>query len=90
MDGLCVDTAARGQGVGRALLAAIAAEAARRGYAEVRLDVIDSNLRARALYEREGFVAVGGQRIGLLRHVFGFAEAITMVRPSAPAQGGPR
>ncbi len=82
MDGLCVLPEARGQGVGRALLAAICDEAAARGYAEVRLDVVDTNDRARALYEREGFRPVATEGIGPLRYVFGFASATTMIRPS--------
>lgn len=80
LDGLCVLPEARGQGVGRALIAAICAEAARRGHDTVRLDVVDTNLRARALYERLGFRAVRTARIGLLRHVFRFSAATTMVR----------
>lgn len=78
MDGIFVDTTARGQGVGTALLKAIIAEGRRRGYAEVRLDVIDTNPRARALYERFGFEAQGTQRLGPLRHLFGFSAATTM------------
>jgi ribosomal protein S18 acetylase RimI-like enzyme len=80
-DGICVDRAARGQGVGTALIAAAAALAAERGYAHLRLDVIDTNLRARALYERLGFRATATQRLGLLRYLFGFEAAVTMVRP---------
>jgi ribosomal protein S18 acetylase RimI-like enzyme len=80
MDGLCVAAAARGKGVGTALLAAITDEARVRGYGAVRLDVIDTNPRARALYERQGFVAVKTAGVGVLRHVFGFDSATTMVR----------
>lgn len=80
MDGLCVARSARGQGVGRALIDAICAEAARRGHDEVRLDVVDTNQRARALYERVGFRAIRTEPIGALRHVFGFSAATTMVR----------
>lgn len=80
LDGIFVAPEARGRGVGTLLLDAVAAEAAARGYAEVRLDVIDSNPRARALYERSGFRAIGSQSIGVLRHVFGFRSATTMVR----------
>jgi ribosomal protein S18 acetylase RimI-like enzyme len=83
MDGIFVAPEARGQGVGTELLAAVSAEARRRGYAEVRLDVVDGNDRARALYEREGFRAVATQSTGILRHVFGFRSATTMVRPVA-------
>lgn len=80
MDGIFVTENARGRGVGTALLQAITKTAKARGYAEVRLDVIDTNPRARALYEREGFRAIKTQQIGLLRHVFGFRSATTMVR----------
>ena len=80
MDGIFVDPAARGAGVGSHLLEAIVAEAASRGYGEVRLDVIDSNERARALYERRGFEAVSTQSTGFARYIFGFRSATTMVR----------
>lgn len=79
MDGIFVEPAARGRGVGSLLLQAIADEAASRGYAEVRLDVIDSNDRARALYERRGFRAIKTHSTGWLRHVFGFRSATTMI-----------
>jgi len=80
MDGIFVTEHARGQGVGTALLDAICDEARARGYAEVRLDVIDSNPRAHALYLREGFVAVDTHKLGLLRYIFGFESATTMIR----------
>jgi ribosomal protein S18 acetylase RimI-like enzyme len=80
VDGICVARQQRGLGVGTALLQALYAEAQARGYGMIRLDVIDTNWRARALYERLGFVALKTERIGLLRHVFGFASATTMVR----------
>lgn len=83
VDGIAVTAAARGQGVGTALLEALCAEAARRGYGVIRLEVVAENPRARALYEREGFVATGVERMGPLRHVFGFAAVTTMVRPLA-------
>jgi ribosomal protein S18 acetylase RimI-like enzyme len=79
MDGIFVDAAARGLGVGTALLDGIKAEAARRNLDEVRLDVIDANPRARALYERQGFVAGKTSHLGPLRHLFGFQSATTMV-----------
>lgn len=80
LDGLCVADWARGRGVGTALLDAICLEARARGYTAVRLDVIDGNNRARALYERTGFVVDRTARIGALRHVFGFAATHVMVR----------
>jgi len=71
---------ARSQGVGTALLDAICEEAKSRGFAQVRLDVIDTNARAKALYLRHGFEAGEVQPIGLLKHVFGFETATVMVR----------
>ncbi|HEX9858569.1 MAG TPA: GNAT family N-acetyltransferase, partial [Paracoccaceae bacterium] len=41
VDGICVTRAARGRGVGTALIAAICDEARARGYPAVRLDVVD-------------------------------------------------
>ena len=78
MDGICVDPDARGAGIGTRLLDAIEAEARASGATAIRLDVIDSNPRARALYDRRGFMAVGTERLGPLRHVFGFASATRM------------
>lgn len=81
IDGICVERSARGQGVGTALLSALADNARRRGFAEIRLEVTDTNLRARALYEREGFRAIRTEPLGPLRYFFGFDAAVTMVRP---------
>jgi ribosomal protein S18 acetylase RimI-like enzyme len=76
LDGICVAPAARGLGVG-----SIEDEARARGYAYVRLDVIDTNWRARALYERLGYMGIKTAPLGPLRHVFGFDAAVTMVKP---------
>ncbi|MCX7288926.1 MAG: GNAT family N-acetyltransferase [Rhodobacterales bacterium] len=81
VDGICVARDHRSKGTGTLLLAALYDEAARRGYRSIRLDVIESNWRARALYEREGFVAAGTETLGPLRHLLGFAASTTMVRP---------
>ncbi len=78
MDGICVEPSARGLGIGTALLDAIKAEAQTRNLAQVRLDVIDINPRARALYEREGFVAGPVRSLGPLRLIFGFSNATPM------------
>lgn len=80
MDGICVAPKARDQGVGTLLLQAVCTEARARHFAFVRLDVIDTNPRARALYERLGFVAEKTERLGLLRHAFGFDAATSMVK----------
>ncbi len=80
MDGLFVAPEARGLGVGTALLDAIFEEAKRRGYTQVRLDVVDTNPRAKALYRDVGFKEVNTVKIGLLKHIFGFSASTTMVR----------
>lgn len=81
IDGICVAKAERGKGIGSLLLAALYQEAAERGYGAIRLDVIQDNFRARALYERQGFRAVRTEELGVLRFLFGFASSTTMVRP---------
>ncbi|MGJ8587761.1 MAG: GNAT family N-acetyltransferase [Yoonia sp.] len=80
MDGLFVAPEARGMGVGTALLDAIVDEARRRGYDQVRLDVVDTNPRAKALYRHVGFKEIKTVKIGLLKHIFGFSASTTMVR----------
>lgn len=81
LDGICVAEEARGLGIGTALIGAICDEGRARGHAAVRLEVVDSNPRARALYERLGFVVTREAPIGALRLVFGFRAALTMVKP---------
>ena len=80
IDGLCVARQARSLGIGSALLNAAYDRARARGYAAIRLDVVDTNWRARQLYERHGFTVVKTSPIGLLRLAFGFSSAHTMVR----------
>jgi len=80
-DGLAVASHARSSGVGTALLNALSAEARARHYPALRLDVVDSNPRAQALYTRLGFTQTNTTKIGPLRHIFGFRRTITMVRP---------
>jgi ribosomal protein S18 acetylase RimI-like enzyme len=48
----------RGQGVGRALLAAVEARARREGCCKLTLEVQDTNTPARGLYDRFGFADV--------------------------------
>lgn len=54
-----VNPAARGHGVGHALIDAVAGWARSRGFGDVHLWVTDTNPHARALYERLGFTATG-------------------------------
>lgn len=91
MDGIAVADHARGRGVGSTLLGAIVDEARRRGAAEVRLDVIDRNPRAKALYLRRGFEPAGRERTGrLYGWLLGVEGATTMIRPVSPSDSSPR
>lgn len=83
MDGIFVKPSARGAGVGAALLRAIERRARADRMRQVRLDVIDANPRARALYEREGFVPGRIRSLGILGPVFGFSNATEMTKPVA-------
>ena len=59
---LAVNPARWGEGTGTALLSALVDEAAKRGYAEVLLEVRQDNPRARRLYLRHGFTEMGIRR----------------------------
>jgi GNAT superfamily N-acetyltransferase len=63
---MMVDRRARGQGVGRALLAAVIARAPRAGFSRLALTVFAHNTAARALYARLGFLEEG-RRVGAYR-----------------------
>ncbi|MEU6881039.1 GNAT family N-acetyltransferase [Streptomyces sp. NPDC046712] len=89
MDGIAVEAAHRGTGIGSLLLREIAALAADHGCRRIRLDVIDVNPRAKALYERHGFTAVRTEQTPYLRGLMGFGAVTTMHRQvtEADAQG---
>jgi len=55
IDDLCVDEAARGQGIGAALMDAVRALAKSRGIAKIELNVWACNEGAMRFYERLGF-----------------------------------
>lgn len=80
VDGIFVAEGEQGRGHGTVLIEALAQEARARGCGKVRLDVVDGNDRARALYERLGFVPVEVKKSRVLYWFFGFSGATTMVR----------
>lgn len=88
MDGIAVDPDMRGRGVGGLLIEEVAAVAAEQGCREIRLDVIDTNPRARALYERRGFTAVRTEYTPYLRGLLGFGAVTTMHRPVGTGGAG--
>ena len=55
MDDLCVDEAARGLGIGKALMDAVQALALERGLEKIELNVWESNQSALQFYEKLGF-----------------------------------
>ena len=73
LDDLFVDPESRGGGIGEALLRAVAAEAARRGWGKVRWITAEDNAPARALYDR----------------VAGRTAWVTYEMPATPAGGAP-
>ncbi|MEM6277407.1 MAG: N-acetyltransferase [Pseudomonadota bacterium] len=84
MDGIFVAENARGLGVGTKLLDAVVWTARMNRCAQVRLDVVETNTRAKALYERYGFREVGVLKTGLMSPLLGFREASTMAFDVVP------
>lgn len=80
MDGIVVDSALRGQGVGTQLFAALRAYAAQNSFNSIRLDVVDTNPAARRLYERLGFVATQTTTLPGAKYIFGFGASTTMIK----------
>lgn len=87
MDGIFVDEAARGKGVGQALLSAVKSYAVQSGLTQVRLDVVAENPRAKALYLREGFKEVSTQYYPYLKPLFGFSGSTEMTFDIPATQG---
>jgi GNAT superfamily N-acetyltransferase len=59
VENLYVEEGARGHGVGRYLLAAVAAEAGRRGLGRLEINVRNDSRATRAFYEHLGIAAAG-------------------------------
>ena len=84
VDGLAVAPAVRGQGVGTRLLAEVDAVARAHGKRFVRLDVVDTNPRAQALYERLGYRVTKVQSFRWKQRWTGFGAMISMERAVDP------
>lgn len=80
MDGIFVQPAARSRGVGTLLLNAIEKHAAQCGLKHVRLDVIDTNPRAKELYTQRGYVETSQISVWPFGALFGFQSATTMTK----------
>jgi len=80
---IAVLPASRRAGIGTALLQALMVESARRGAAEMFLEVSESNSAARAFYARIGAVAVGRRR----RYYADGADALVLRLALSPCGG---
>ena len=90
VDGIAVSSAARGLGIGTRLLNETTAVARVNGKRFVRLDVIDRNPRAQALYERLGYKVTKVQSFRYKERWVGFGALISMEQLVPPvATGGP-
>jgi len=79
LDGLGVKAELRGHGIGTSLLEAVDRRARELDKTEVILEVVDTNPRARALYERSGYRTVLTTRRWMFR-LAGFSAAHLMLR----------
>ena len=82
LDGIAVKEGMRGRGIGTGLVRALEGEARKKGIKKLSLEVVDSNPRAKALYERLGFVEAGRRSIRPFNLVYGFSfgSATLMVK----------
>jgi ribosomal protein S18 acetylase RimI-like enzyme len=80
LEGIAVDHSARSQGIGTEMIAALCDLGRSHGHVAISLDVVSANSRAADLYLRLGFVEQGRESMGLLRHIFGFDQVITMMK----------
>jgi len=82
LEALAVDQHYRGQGIGTLLLERCFEESQQAGKREISLHVVDTNPRARQLYERMGFRKVRTERFGwFASRWMGFSAQNYMVRP---------
>jgi ribosomal protein S18 acetylase RimI-like enzyme len=84
VDGIAVASRARGLGIGTRLLAEIRQTARSHGKRYVRLDVIDTNPRAQALYERVGYRVTRVQSFRWKQRWVGFGAMLSMEQPVDP------
>lgn len=78
IDPIVVTSEARGLGVGTKLLEAVSLYAEKRHRRKVVLEVVDTNPRAKKLYEKMGFRVVQEENTGVLTSQAGFKRVIHM------------
>ena len=67
LNAMWVAPEARGQGAAKALCDACASWASEHGFDSIDVEVFADNVAGRRLYEAAGFVAVGGERLVVMR-----------------------
>jgi ribosomal protein S18 acetylase RimI-like enzyme len=87
LDGIAVAPAHRGQGIGTALITAFENRARDNGFATVSLEVIDTNLGAKALYKRVGYRKIATHTMGPFSRLFGFRTTCRMMKMIEPNPG---
>ncbi len=80
VDGVAVAASERGQGIGTRLLDEAATIARESGFRWLRLDVIDTNPRAQALYERLGYRVTKVEKVYWMQRWTGYGAIISMER----------
>ena len=90
VDGVAVASEARGLGVGTKLLDEALVIARESGMHWLRLDVIDTNPRAQALYERLGYEVTKVQSFRYMQRIIGFGGMISMELAVGEAEAGER
>ncbi len=80
LDGIAVHPDFRGKGIGTKLLESIVLHAGENDYNKVKLDVIDTNTKARKLYEGQGFKHSKTEHFPYLRWLLGFGGSTTLER----------
>lgn len=83
IDGIAVEKEMRGMGVGTRLLRFLEEKASERGVRRISLEVTDTNERARALYERLGYMETARQGLWPFNRIFAFPfqTSILMEKP---------
>jgi ribosomal protein S18 acetylase RimI-like enzyme len=78
IDSVAVDDQYRGQGIGKILINKVVEIAKNRGFKEIILEVVNTNPRAKKLYEKMGFKEKKHIKFYFLTRAFGFSSAYVM------------
>lgn len=79
VDSLAVDKSCRGEGIGTKLIEGVIEFARQNGYGQVLLEVVDTNPKAKALYERMGFKVKKKVNFYFFTRRAGFSSEFIMV-----------